>query len=72
VFSLDQVPSPLREVIALNPVAELLDAARGILMRGEWPDWGALLKVSVISLGVCALGVFVVRRLSPRYPKLAA
>jgi len=72
VFALDQVPSPLREIIALNPVAELLDAARGILMRGEWPDWGALLKVSLISSAVCLLGIAVVRRLSPRYPKLAA
>ena len=72
VFSLDQVSSPLREVIALNPVAELLDAARGILMRGQWPDWAALFKVGLISLGVCALGVFVVQRLSPRYPKMAA
>jgi len=71
VFALDQVPSPLREIIALNPVAELLDAARGILLRGEWPNWFALLKVSVISSVVCALGVFVVQRLAPRYPKLA-
>ena len=71
VFSLDQVPSPLREIIALNPVATLLDAARGILMRGEWPDWFALLKVSLISATVCAFGIFVVRRLAPRYPKLA-
>ncbi len=72
VFALDQVPSPLREVIALNPVATLLDAARGILMRGEWPDWGALLKVSLISSAVCLVGIAVVQRLSPRYPKLAA
>ena len=72
VFSLDQVPSPLREFIALNPVATLLDAARGILMRGEWPDWFALLKVSLISGMVCAAGIFIVRRLEPRYPKLAA
>lgn len=71
VFALDQVPSPLREVIALNPVATLLDATRGILMRGDWPNWLALLKVSVISALVCAIGIFSVLRLSPRYPKLA-
>lgn len=71
VFALDQVPSPLREVIALNPVATLLDATRGILMRGDWPDWLALLKVSLISALVCAIGIASVLHLSPRYPKLA-
>lgn len=71
VFSLAQVSSPLREVIALNPVAELLDATRGILMHGEWPDWLALAKVGTISVVVCGIGILVVRRLEPRYPKLA-
>lgn len=71
VFALDSVPSPLREVLALNPVATLLDASRGILMHGQWPDWVAVAKVGVVSALVCALGIFAVTRLAPRYPKLA-
>jgi lipopolysaccharide transport system permease protein len=71
VFALDAVPSPLREVIALNPVATLLDATRGILMHAQWPDWPALLKVCIISAIVFASGIGVVRQLAPRYPKLA-
>ena len=71
VFALDSVPSPLREVIALNPVATLLDATRGILMHAQWPDWPALLKVCIISAIVFAIGIGVVRQLAPRYPKLA-
>lgn len=71
VFALDAVPSPLREIIALNPVATLLDAARGILMHGLWPDWLALAKVAVISAATCLAGMAVVLRLAPRYPKLA-
>lgn len=71
VFALDAVPSPLREIIALNPVATLLDAARGILMHGQWPDWLSLAKVAVISAATCLIGMAVVLRLSPRYPKLA-
>jgi lipopolysaccharide transport system permease protein len=72
VFALDSVPPPLHDLFALNPVATLLDATRGILMHGRWPDWIALLKVSLISVLVCAVGVGVVLRLAPRYPKLAA
>lgn len=71
VFALDAVPSPLREIIALNPVATLLDAARGILMHGQWPDWIALGKVALISAATCLAGMAIVLKLSPRYPKLA-
>ncbi len=71
VFALDAVPSPLREVIALNPVATLLDGVRAILLHAQWPDWWALLKVGVISALVCATGIGCVLRFSPRYPKLA-
>jgi lipopolysaccharide transport system permease protein len=71
VFALDAVQPPLRDIIALNPVAGLLAATRGILMHGQWPDWIALAKVSAISAATCALGIFVVLRLAPRYPKLA-
>jgi lipopolysaccharide transport system permease protein len=71
VFLLSSVPSPLREILALNPIAVIMDAARGILMHGEWPNWVGLTKATLISLVACAVGTFVVARLAPRYPKLA-
>jgi lipopolysaccharide transport system permease protein len=71
VFSLKSVASPLREVMELNPIAVLMEATRGILMRGEWPNWVGLTKVSVISIAICLIGTYVVARLAPRYPKLA-
>lgn len=72
VFMLSNIPSPLREILALNPIAVIMDAARGILMHGLWPNWVGLTKASVIALAACTLGAFVVARLAPRYPKLAA
>jgi len=71
VFSLKAVPSPMREVMELNPIAVLMEAARGILMRGEWPNWVGLVKVSLLSITACLVGVAAVARLAPRYPKLA-
>jgi len=71
VFSLKAVPSPMREVMELNPIAVLMEATRGILMRGEWPNWVGLTKVSIISVAICLIGVAAVARLAPRYPKLA-
>lgn len=71
VFALDSVPEPWRAAFKLNPVAVLVDAARGILMYGRWPDASALLQVAAISLFMCLLGAYAVIRLTPRYVKLA-
>ncbi len=71
VFLLSNVPSPLREILALNPIAVIMDAARGVLMHGLWPNWVGLTKATLISLVACAIGVWVVGRLASRYQKLA-
>jgi len=72
VFSLEKVPPSLQEIMSLNPVAVLMDGARGILMYGHWPNWVGFSKVAAISLLACWFGAFVIARLAPRYPKLAA
>jgi lipopolysaccharide transport system permease protein len=71
VFSLDSVPAPWRQIFMLNPIAELVDAARGILMHGQWPDWAALARVGLISIVFYAAGAFLIARLTPRFAKLA-
>ncbi len=71
VFALESVPEPWRALFKLNPIAVLVDAARGILMYARWPDWGSLLQVALISLAMCVLGGLSVTRLTPRYVKLA-
>jgi ABC-type polysaccharide/polyol phosphate export permease len=49
-----------------------MDAARGILMHGMWPNWIGLSKVAAISLLACWIGATVVAQLASRYPKLAS
>lgn len=71
IFSLEKVPPSLKQIMDLNPVAVLMDASRGILMHGLWPNWIGLSKVGAISLIACWIGSTVVARLAPRYPKLA-
>src|SRR5215471_15406670 len=70
VFSLDGLPPGLRRLFALNPIVELVDAGRGVLMRGQWPDWFALGRVALISLVLYAFGAWLIERLTPRYVKL--
>lgn len=71
VFALDVVPEPWRQMLSLNPIAVLVDSARGILLHARWPDWFALWQVTIISLCMCLLGGLVVKWLTPRYVKLA-
>ena len=70
VFSLDGLPPGLRAWFELNPIVELVDAGRGILMRAQWPNWASLGRVALISLALYALGSFLITRLTPRYVKL--
>ncbi len=72
IFPLDKVPDNLKWLMALNPVAVVMDDARGILMHGQLPNWIGLSKVAAISLVLCAVGVLFVHRLAPRFPKLAS
>jgi len=70
VFSLDAVPDAARPWFALNPVAVLVDAGRGILMHERWPDWLALGRIALISLALYAFGALLIRRWTTRYVKL--
>lgn len=72
VFALERVPAPYAEWLTWNPVLMLLDAMRGVLLHGRWPDGMALVHVAASALALAALGVFCVQRLAPRYPKIAA
>ncbi len=71
VFPLSQVPPNLQWLMALNPVAVVMDDARLILMHNQLPNWVGLSKVYLISIVLCTVGVLAVRKLAPRFPKLA-
>lgn len=71
VFSLANLPEPYRHWMAYNPVVGILESARDILMRGQWPDWSLLLQAAIGSLLVLGFAVALIMRLAPRYPKLA-
>jgi lipopolysaccharide transport system permease protein len=70
VFALDVVPQPWRGVFMLNPIAVLVDAGRGILMHGAWPNWSALGVVALISFALYVGASLLLLRLTPRYVKL--
>jgi lipopolysaccharide transport system permease protein len=72
VFSLNGLPPTLRAWFSLNPIVELVDAGRGIIMHAQWPNWYALGRVALVSLLLYAFGAWLIERLTPRYVKLPA
>lgn len=72
IFSIGNVPSPWREILAANPMVGLIDALRGILMHAQWPDWLALTRLGLISLVLYTVALLLIRHLTPRYVKQAS
>jgi ABC-2 type transport system permease protein len=71
LYPLDIVPQGLRNILALNPLAPLFELARKWVVDPTAPQPVALTNGTLwipilISLGLCALAVWVFRREAPR------
>lgn len=53
----------------LNPMASLIDAYRDTLLEHTWPDWIALLKITLISFAGIYLGLKLINRFDSEYAK---
>ena len=69
-YNADRIPAKYHEIFYLNPVANLLRNYRDIFLYNMWPDWGALFFISIGSLLVISVMLFVLRRLDHIYPRV--
>ncbi len=66
-YSIEAVPASLRPWFSLNPMVPLLEAWRAVLLRGQWPDAGALLALAALAAALVALGRVVFARQAHRF-----
>jgi len=66
-FPISSVPARIRWLVALNPLAIIIDQARGCFLYGRWPDFGALALVFVFSLLVAVAGYWFFMRAKPAF-----
>jgi len=53
-YPLHAVPDRFRVIIDINPMAWIVQGMRGILIRGEWPNWTALgITIAAGAVGSC-------------------
>jgi lipopolysaccharide transport system permease protein len=66
-YSFDRIPVEYREIFQYNPVAAMVLALRNILMGATAPPTTLLIKLSISSFAMLALGIFTFRRLKPNF-----
>ncbi len=66
----DIVPEAYRDYYYWNPIVNIIEAYRDILMHNAWPDGSTLFIIGVISLVGIWLGARLIARFEYIYPKV--
>jgi lipopolysaccharide transport system permease protein len=66
-YAASAVPDRYRALYGLNPINRLIDAYRGVLLDGRWPDMVALLVIAVLSAAAIIVGRRVFVRSAHRF-----
>jgi lipopolysaccharide transport system permease protein len=69
-FRPESTPESIRWVFDFNPVVQVIQAYRTILLDGQWPDFAGLGYVCVFATPLLVMALLVFRRFERHYPKL--
>lgn len=61
LYSTAMAPPLIRHILRFNPMAGVMEGARDILMRGQWPDPQVLLPGALTTFVLFVVGCFVFR-----------
>lgn len=66
-YEATMIPQRFQTLYHLNPMVTLVDGYRAVLLRGEWPAVGPLLRLSAEGSIVLAIGLLVFRHVSTHF-----
>ena len=69
-FDLKILPAELQKLLYWNPLAVLIVQFRRVIMDGAAPEWTRLAYPLLLSLGLIALGGWMLERCSRKYPRM--
>lgn len=69
-YSIEDVLPDHQYILYINPMAGLLKAYRDILIYARWPEWIYLAKVSIFSVAVLFISIWLIRKLNHTYPRI--
>jgi lipopolysaccharide transport system permease protein len=62
LYSTEMAPPVLRVILRLNPLAGVMEGARAIVMKGEWPNVASLAPALVVAIVVFLAGCAIFRK----------
>lgn len=70
VFAIDQLPAKYQFYIKLNPMAQIIESYRDIIMYNRAPNVQMILIILGYSIALTVLGYFMIQRYDKQYAKL--
>jgi len=69
-YSSERIPEKYKEYFYLNPMANLIESYRAVMMKHDWPDWTSLgLVANAAIIGIVATNLFI-KRFDRLYPRI--
>ena len=69
-YTVDMLPERVQEYFLINPMANIIDQYRSVLLSGSPPDWSSVLAISLSSLLLLGFGIHFIRINDQKYPRL--
>ncbi|MEM1412051.1 MAG: ABC transporter permease, partial [Pseudomonadota bacterium] len=69
-FSLSELAPEAQALLAINPLLQLIDGYRAVLLDAQPPPVDAVLVVLLTATAVCAMAFWLMRRFDRVYPRL--
>lgn len=70
-YDVSAISKKYHDAFMLNPIANLITQYREVLLLRSWPDWSAILNISIGSIGIIILMALFIKRNDCLYPRLA-
>ncbi len=69
-FPGSSIPEHYQIYFYLNPMANMIELYRDVLMYGKWPNWSVLITIFLLATLLLAIAYWLLARNDHRYPKL--
>ncbi|NQY25928.1 MAG: ABC transporter permease [Piscirickettsiaceae bacterium] len=70
LFDVSKAPESIQAYLKLNPMLHMINAFRSVFLKNEWPDWQALLIVTVCSSILFLLAAWLLHKHDRKIPKV--
>ena len=63
VYNVEILPERIVNIINLNPLTNLLNGYRCVILQNRWPDWSALFQVMVLATIMISISMYIFNKI---------